>query len=759
MKLVIAEKPSVARNIAKIIGANKKQEGYLYGNNYIVSWCVGHLVGLANPDEYDSKYSKWRYEDLPIIPEEWTFNLNPGTEKQFSLLDKMINSDKVNSIVVATDAGREGELIFRLVYNMTGSNKPFERLWISSMEDSAIREGFENLKPGHDYDRLYDSALSRAKADWIVGMNGTRLFTTMYNSILTVGRVQTPTLAMIAERDYKIDNFIQDKFYHIELTLGGNQTTSATDSKPTFTVKSEKFDNESEAEKLMKFCDGKKANITKVKKKVKRNKPPLLFDLTTLQREANRLFGFTAKQTLDCTQNLYEKKIVTYPRTDSRYITEDVQDTLTYIVKSINPEAKVNTKRVTNSSKVTDHHAIIPTRESVNKNISSLPKNERYVFELIKMKIQSATNKDYAYEQVTVIAKVENVEFKALGRTDLELGFKKIEDDFKAKVRYNKSSNKSNDNSLPVIKKGEIYDILNIEKKDGLSSPPKHFTEDTLLSAMERAGNEDLDKSLDTEKKGLGTPATRAGIIEKLLKVGYVKRDKKNLLVTDKGTSLIEVIPENLKSAQRTAHWENTLTEISKGSVNSDEFISDIEKEIKELVVEVPKNKKNVVFKNERKYSKNKGNKSRENGRNSKHEDTRVSLGKCPRCGSPVYESDKVFYCDNRECEFAMFKSDNFFEKKKKKLTKTMAKAFLSKGRVDVKKLYSEKKDTYYDATVVLEDTGKWVNYKLEFNNSNQNNAGANSGAVGRNYANDYMDASMFYQAEPVKKDETKINK
>lgn len=683
MKLVIAEKPSVARTIAKIIGANKKQDGYLYGNGYVVSWCVGHLVGLANPDEYDEKYSKWKYEDLPIIPDEWTFVLNPGTEKQYRILERLMTSDKTDSIVVATDAGREGELIFRLVYNMVGSNKPFERLWISSMEDSAIKEGFDNLKKGTDYDRLYESAIARAKADWLVGMNGTRLFTTLYYSKLTIGRVQTPTLAMIAERDYKINNFAQDKFYHIELDLG------------EFKVKSERLEKEADAKSLMEFCQGKKAIISQAKKENKKNKPPLLFDLTTLQREANRMFSYTAKQTLDYTQNLYEKKLVTYPRTDSRYITDDMQETVKELVHIIDADAKANIKRITNNKKVTDHHAIIPTKYSLSTNLSALTKQERAVYELIKTKLMAATSTDYKYEQVTIVAKVEDKKFKASGKTELDLGFKKIENDFKARLGMKKDSKAKTESTLPKISKNDEYEIVAMNQTEGITSPPKHFTEDTLLSAMEKAGSEELDKSLDTEKKGLGTPATRAGIIEKLLKVGYIERQKKNLLVTEKGESLVKVVPDNLKSAKKTSEWENILTEISTGDKDSAEFMGDIEKEVVELVKEYPSKKVSIAFRSPN--------------------DKREVVGKCPRCTSPIYESEKNYYCGNRDCNFSIWKNDRFFESKKKELTKPMVKALLEKGRIKCANLYSEKKDKYYEAYVYLVDTGKYVNYKLVF--------------------------------------------
>lgn len=677
MKLVIAEKPSVAMSIAKVIGANNKKDGYIDGNGYVVSWCIGHLVGLANPDAYDEKYSKWKYEDLPIMPQDWKYSLNTSTKKQYKVLEKLIKSDEITEIVEATDAGREGELIFRLVYNMIGVNKPFKRLWISSMEDTAIEEGFENLKNGSDYDKLYESALARSKADWLVGLNATRLFTTIYNNKLSVGRVQTPTLAMITERDYEINNFVQNKFYNLELDLGN------------FKVASERIDKLEEVKKLEEFCNGKKVLISQVKKEMKKNKPSLLFDLTTLQRQANKWFGYTAKQTLDYTQSLYEKKLVTYPRTDSRCITEDMKNSVICLVKEIDANIEPDLKRICNNKKVTDHHAIIPTKQSLNTDLTNIPKNERNIYELIKNKLLTSVGSEYIYEQTTVIANVEDKMFVVKGKIVIDKGYKEKEDKFKKNIGMQV---KEVDVCLPDIKEKDEFNIKTSNIKEGLTTPPKHYTEDTLLSAMEKAGTEELDKTLDTEKKGLGTPATRAGIIEKLINTGYIERKKKNLLVTEKGRELIKIIPANIKSAKLTSEWENKLTEISNGDRNVNNFINEIQNEVADLVENFKDFQGTNNFKSDREI-----------------------IGKCPRCGANIYEGKKNFYCSNRECNFSMWKEDRFFKQKKKTLTKTITKKLLENGKVKVKKLYSEKKDKEYDAIVVLDDTGKYVNYKLEF--------------------------------------------
>ena len=681
MKLVIAEKPSVALAIAKVIGANKKKNGYLEGNNYIVSWCIGHLIGLSNPEAYNEKYKKWKYEDLPIIPNRWMFTVKKDTQKQFIILESLLKRNDVESVIEATDAGREGELIFRLVYNQIGEIKPMERLWISSMEERAIEEGFKNLKDGKEYENLYQSALARSKADWLVGLNATRLFTTIYHNKLSVGRVQTPTLAMIAMKNDEIRSFQKEKYYLVELDLG------------ELSVKSDKISSENEANELIRFCKGKNAKIIEVKKEIKKKKPPLLFDLTTLQREANRLFGYTAKQTLDYAQSLYEKKLVTYPRTDSRYITEDMRETVKDIIINVNSSIiNPDTDKIINNSKVIDHHAIIPTSYSKQLNEDEIPKHELNVFKLIQSKLIASISLDYIYEQVTVKAYVDDNEFNASGRTVIEIGFVSVEKTFKTERGIKINPNNEIENRLPKVQEGTVFPILDIKKKEGCTTPPKYFTEDTLLSAMEKAGTKELDHSLDIEKKGLGTPATRASIIEKLISVGYIKRKKKNLMITEKGTDLIKIVPKNLKSAKLTAEWENKLVEISDGNRDVTEFIKSIEVEVNALV------KGYSGFEAVKKFSP-----------------AKEIIGICPRCGLEVFEGKKNFYCCNKECKFSMWKEDKFFVSKKKTLTKDMAIGLLGKGHVSVKELYSEKKDKYYDALIVLNDTGTWVNYKMEF--------------------------------------------
>lgn len=684
MKLVITEKPSVAIAIAAVIGATKKKDGYIEGNGYIISWCVGHLVGLANPDMYDEKFKKWRYEDLPIIPKKWDFTLNPSTKKQFEVLRELIKSTEVDEIIEATDAGREGELIFRLVYDMIAVNKPFKRLWISSMEETSILNGFKNLKNGEDYQNLYESALARSKADWMVGMNATRLFTTIYNTKLSVGRVQTPTLAMIANRDHKIKNFIKEKFYNVELDLGSN-----------FKVKSENRINEKkETESIKEYCDGKTVTIIQVEKAVKNKKPPLLFDLTTLQREANNLFGYTAKQTLDIVQSLYEKKLVTYPRTDSRYITDDMEESVLTLIKEIDNTFIPNLKRLCDNKKVTDHHAIIPTKQSLSLDFNKISKEESNVYITIKSKLIIAASSNYIYEQTNVIATVDDYLFTKKGKIVVDEGFVLKENEFKKNIGL--KVKEIEEEELPDIKENDKYNIKEINIIEGLTTPPKHYTEDTLLGAMENAGVEDLDKNLDTEKKGLGTPATRANIIEKLIKTNYVIREKKNLLITEKGNELIKVMPDNIKSAKLTAEWENKLTEISNGNLESEKFLLEIQDAIKSLI----NNYKNFEGKN-----------NFEVEINHKGE----TLGKCPKCQSDIYESEKNFYCSNKACKFALWKKNRFFEQKKKKITKTIAKELLKNGKAEVSKLFSEKKDKYYNATIVMVISGDYVNFKLEF--------------------------------------------
>ncbi|MGO1369259.1 DNA topoisomerase 3 [Senegalia sp. (in: firmicutes)] len=683
MKLVIAEKPSVAMSIAEVLGCKERKDGCIEGNGYIISWCIGHLAGVANPESYNTLYSKWKYEDLPILPEKWKFQVFKNTKKQFNILKKLMNKKEVDEIICATDSGREGELIFRLVYREAGCTKSFKRLWISSMEKSAITKGFNNLKNGNEFDNLYKSALARAKADWIVGINATRLFSVLYNQTLSVGRVQTPTLSLIVERQSDINNFKKEKFFNIDIQL------------EDFIATSNRILDENKAIDVLNNVTGKQVIVVDIKRNTKKIKPPLLFDLTSLQREANMLFGFSAKQTLDYSQSLYEKKWITYPRTDSRYLTEEMKDGLIELIESLDENIDINNinfDRVINDKKVNDHHAIIITLESRKFKKEELPKGESTIYNLIESKLLQALSKNRVEEHTEVILKVDNIEFKSKGKVILEGGFKEIENKYLKKIKTSKKTEK--EIILPELYKNQSFKILDSKKKEGFTQPPKHYTEDTLLSAMERAGNEDIDKGLEVEKIGLGTPATRAGIIEKLISVGYIERKGKQLLPTDKAVSLVTIIPDELKSPILTAEWENSLTNISLGKEDDKKFIREIESMMKNLV----KMYSQISEESKVKFKNNK-----------------ESLGKCPRCKSDVFEGKKNYYCSNRDCRFSLFKEDRFFVNKRKKLTKDMVKALLDENIVEVKRFYSEKSGKYYDAFLYFEDTGKYINYKLRF--------------------------------------------
>ena len=563
MKLVIAEKPSVAISIAKVIGANKKKDGYYEGNGYRVSWCVGHLIQMANPDAYDEKYAKWNMADLPIIPKEYKYEVAKATKKQFNILKKLMNDKEVDTVINACDAGREGESIFRLVYNQVNCKKKMKRLWISSMEDSAIKEGFDNLTDGKDYDNLFESAKARAIADWLVGMNISRLYSCLYQQNYSVGRVQTPTLAMIVKRDDEIANYQKEKYYTVELSMNG------------FTLSTDRIDDEVAAEQLLNLV-GDKIEITNIIQKEKITKPDLPFDLTTLQRECNKYFGYSAKQTLDYAQSLYEKKLITYPRTDSRCLTEDM------IVSTVNNILGKNDfdieriKVVFNSKKVTDHHAIIPTISSVKENVSELPLSEAKVYFLISDKFHASVGYPLIENTTKIVASFDGFEFTSSGKVIKDEGFSKYLKEYKSK--------KSEDAVLPDVSVGDVLSVENKEIKEKFTQPPKHFTEDTLLKAMEIAGNEALEKGVEVERKGLGTPATRAGIIENLIFKGFVERDKKNLIATHKGIGLVTIVADNFKSAETTAKWEMELSDIAQGKSSKEEFLEAIENDIKEAV-------------------------------------------------------------------------------------------------------------------------------------------------------------------------------
>ena len=686
-QLVIAEKPSVARSIAAVIGAGEKQNGYWQGGGYLVSWCIGHLVSFAEAGQYDEKYCKWRYEDLPILPQPWQFIVPDEKKQQFEVLRALLNRPDVDSVTAATDAGREGELIFRFVYQMAGCTKPVKRLWISSMEDAAIREGFANLCPDSDYDALYQSALCRAKADWLVGINATRLFSVLYHKTLTVGRVQTPTLKMLVDRDAKILRFQKERYYTVGIQSGSLKADSG------------RIASMDEADTLKNACAGASAICSSVKREKKTEQPPKLYDLTTLQREANRLFGFTAKQTLDYAQQLYEKKLLTYPRTDSQYLTEDMGQTAQHLVSDLLgllPFAQglaltAEVGRVLNSKKVSDHHAIIPTAEFVKQGFTGLAESECKLLNLVCSKLLCAVAAPHEYETVTAVFSCAGNEFAAKGKTVLVPGWKEIDQRFRSTLKADGEEETETLNTLPELTEGQSYSVVS-DISEHFMSPPKAYTEDTLLSAMERAGAEDMPKN--AERKGLGTPATRAAILEKLVQMGFAQRKGKQLVPTKDGINLAVVLPESLTSPALTAEWENRLTEIAKGKADPDEFMAEIEAQVRQLV---------------KTYSCISADKQ------NPFQSERVIIGKCPRCGENVYEGKKNFYCGNRGCQFVMWKNDRFFEQRKKAFTPKIAAALLKDGKAKVKGLYSEKTGKIYDATVLLADTGgKYVNYRVE---------------------------------------------
>ena len=568
MKLVIAEKPSVAISIAKVIGANKKKDGYYEGNGYRVSWCVGHLIQMANPDAYDEKYAKWNMADLPIIPSDYKYEVAKATKKQFNILKKLMNNKEIDMIINACDAGREGESIFRLVYNQVNCKKKMKRLWISSMEDSAIKEGFDNLTDGKDYDSLFESAQARAIADWLVGMNISRLYSCLYQQNYSVGRVQTPTLAMIVKRDDEIANYQKEKYYTVELSTNG------------FTLSTDRIDDEVAAEQLISLV-GDKIEITDIIQKEKITKPDLPFDLTTLQRECNKYFGYSAKQTLDYAQSLYEKKLITYPRTDSRCLTEDM---IVSTVNNILGKNDFDTERIKvvfDSKKVTDHHAIIPTVSSLSEDLSNIPESEAKVYRLISNKLHASVGYPLIENTTKIVVLFDGFEFTSDGKVVKDDGFTKYLKDYKSK--------KNEDIELPDVKVGDVFEVENKEIKEKFTQPLKHFTEDTLLKSMEIAGNDALEKGVEVERKGLGSPATRAGIIENLIYKGFVERDKKNLIATHKGISLVTIVSDTFKSAKTTAKWEMELADIAKGKSSKEKFLKDIESEIQEAVLKYRK--------------------------------------------------------------------------------------------------------------------------------------------------------------------------
>ena len=691
MFLVIGEKPSVSRALAKVLKAEKKEDGYLVGEGCLVSWCFGHLAEYASPETYDERYAKWDFSDLPIIPEKWELTVAKDKKGQLVVLKKLLCRKDLEYVVNACDAGREGELIFKRVYDLSGSKIPVRRLWISSMEDSAIREGFANLKDGEEYKNLCEASICRAKADWLIGMNATRAFTTKYYKRLTVGRVQTPTLAMLVERQDAIDGFVKEVYYKVAVEGDGIR------------VISESIKDEAESIALAEKCNGKSAVIRKVEKIQKKSQPPKLYDLTTLQREANRFFGYTAQETLRELQELYEAKLVTYPRTDSQYITADMEQTALELLELL-PELLPflqgesigeNIGRIINNDKVSDHHALLLTKEALGQDFEELSERQRNIFRLIGQRLAQAVSEECIYEETTVTALCEGHEFSAKGKATVQPGFKGIEEAFRNAVQKGKPADKGKTDdtfSIPGgLREGMEIAEVRAEKSRHFTSAPKPYSEDTLLLAMERAGNQDFDE--DTEKKGLGTPATRASILEKLVSSGYAKRNGKQILPTADGKELIAALPDYLKSASMTAEWENKLLLIEKGQMDSREFLREITDLIDTMIAGC----------------------SAISGEEQGRFHQRESVGICPVCGNPVYEGKKNFYCSNRECAFSLWKENRYLSGMKKLVDKKMAAELLEKGRTHVKDLYSQKTGRTFAADLLMTAEDGRANFSLEF--------------------------------------------
>ena len=685
MKLVLAEKPSVAMSLSKVIGADQRGDGYMEGNGYLVSWCVGHLVELSQPEAYDEKYAKWKYDDLPILPEHWQYQVSASTKKQFGILKKLMQRKDVESLICATDAGREGELIFRLVYHQCGCKKPVERLWISSMEDSAIREGFQKLRPGTEYDALYEAALCRERADWMVGINASRLFSCLYGQPLAVGRVMTPVLAMTVVRESAIAAFVPEKFYTVALTLADGGTAS-----------SKRFAQKADAELLLSKCrKEERVTVQKMERKEKSESPPQLYDLTALQRDANRLLGFTAQQTLDYAQSLYEKRLITYPRTDSRFLTEDMAASLPGLVTAtgkafaVEEQIPIHVQQVIDGSKVTDHHALLPTKSMANADLAALPAGERNILRLIATRLLCAVGEPHRYAETTIITICAGEEFSAKGKVVLSEGWKAVE----RKMLGELLGKQKEPAVLPDVKEQSQCSIAGAELKEGQTSPPKHFTEDLLLHAMETASADSMPEGV--ERQGIGTPATRAATIEKLVQKGFLERKgtkkTKVLLPTDKGKALITVMPEEIQSPEMTADWETKLLQIERGEMEPSEFMTEINTMITELVKNTEMKKgANALMKSK-------------------------IIGVCPNCGKPVVEREKGWFCENRECRFVLWKDNAFFKRLGKRLDAHVADKLLRDGRVRLKDCKSAKGKTY-NATVLLscEADGR-SKFSLEF--------------------------------------------
>ena len=681
MKLVITEKPSVAKSISAVLGADKRRDGYFEDENYLVSWCFGHLAELASAEVYDEAYARWSREQLPIIPESWQYSVGRDKKKQLDLLTELMRRSDVTEIINACDAGREGELIFRTVYLLAGCVKPVKRLWISSMEDAAIREGFENLRDGSAYDHLYDAALCRSKADWLVGINATRLFSVLYHRTLNVGRVVSPTLALLVQREAEIKAFQPEPFYTVKLDTGD------------FAAVSEKLKNKPDAESLKSACEGASAVIRSVEQKEKSEKAPALYDLTTLQRDANRILGFTAQQTLDYLQSLYEKKLCTYPRTDSRYLTDDMENGVPAVAACAAGILGVSvgdvfSKQVCDSRKVSDHHAVIPTMAAGEAELSALTAGEREVLKLVARQVLMAVSAPYTYLETVATVECGGQVFTAKGKTVLNTGWKSY------------AAGEQKERVLPPMTEGQSIDSFDVSLEEGKTKPPARYTEDTLLSAMENAGAKEMPANevcVDAERKGLGTPATRAGILEKLVSSGFVERKKNkkavSLVPQDIGISLITVLPEQLQSPMLTAEWENMLKEIERGELSPEAFMAQISRMVSELVCDYePVSGAEVLFPS-----------------------GRPVVGKCPRCGGPVAESKTGFFCERRDCRFGLWKDNRYLSAKHIILTKKMAEALLKDGKTFVSGMYSEKTGKSYSAYLVLTDDGQKSSYALDF--------------------------------------------
>ena len=684
-KLVVAEKPSVAMSYAKVLGATSRKDGYLEGNSYLVSWCVGHLVELAPPNVYDAKYVKWSIADLPILPQKWQYLVSASTKKQFGILQKLMQRPDVDSVICATDAGREGELIFRLVYQQAGCKKPFSRLWLSSMEETAIREGFQKLKPSTEYDALYNAALCRERADWMVGINASRLFSCLYGQPLAVGRVMTPVLAMTVVREAAIAAFVPEKFYTVALTLADGGTAS-----------SKRFAQKADAELLLSKCRKEgRVTVQKMERKEKSENPPPLYDLTALQRDANRLLGFTAQQTLDYAQSLYEKRLITYPRTDSRFLTEDMVPSLPGLVTdtgrafAVEEQLPIHVQQVINGSKVTDHHALLPTKSMAKADLAALPAGERNVLRLIAARLLCAVGEPHRYAETTLTTLCAGEEFSAKGKVVLSEGWKTVE-----RKMLGELLGKQNEvAALPDVQEQSQCSVADAELKEGQTSPPKHFTEDLLLHAMETASADSMPEGV--ERQGIGTPATRAATIEKLVQKGFLERKgtkkTKVLLPTDKGKALITVMPEEIQSPEMTADWETKLLRIERGEMEPETFMTEIKEMISSLVTTTEAAKgANALMKNK-------------------------IIGVCPNCGKPVVEREKGWFCENRECRFVLWKDNAFLKRLGKRMDAHVADKLLRDGRVRLKDCKSAKGKTY-NATVLLstEADGR-SKFSLEF--------------------------------------------